>query len=111
MLVKAEQKYIRQSPRKLNLIAGAIRHLSLDEALTQLQAQPKKAAQPILKTLNQAIANATNNAGLKRETLKINRLEVLAGSTYKRWRAVARGLAHPILKRTSHIKIILEGEK
>lgn len=106
--MKAIQKYIRTSPRKLRLVADAVRPLELPEALLQLKFMDKRAANPLLKVLKQAIANAKNVKGLKAEDLKFKTIDIGEGPTYKRWRAVSRGSAHSIFKRSSHIKIELE---
>jgi large subunit ribosomal protein L22 len=110
MLIKAQQKHIRLSPRKVRLVADAIRGLSLSEALEYLAHLNKKAALPLLKTLKQAVANATNNLKLKEDDLSIKEIQINEGSTLKRWQPVSRGRAHSILKRTSHIKVILESQ-
>ena len=108
MFIKAEQKYIRMSPRKVKLVTQAIKHLSPREALDHLKFLNKRAAIPVAKTIKQAIANAVNNKGLKEEELKFSNINVFKGATYKRWRPVSRGRSHSIFKRTSHIKVILE---
>ena len=108
MLIKAKQKFIRLSPRKIRLVADSIRHLSLAEALEQLQVLNKRAALPLKKTLRQAIANAVNNHGLDEKKLCLKEIQINEGPTYKRWQPVSRGRAHSIMKRTSHIRIILE---
>lgn len=108
MEIKAESKYVRISPRKAQLVARAIKGLSLKEALESLSFIRKKAAKPIFKTLKSAIANATHNLKLKEENLRIRSIEILKGPVFKRWRPVSRGRAHPYLKRTSHIKVVLE---
>jgi len=110
MLIKARQSNIRTSPRKLALVARAVRTLSLTEAMDQLKFMPKRAAQPMLKLFKQAIANAKDQ-GLDEVSLKTKLLEVKKGPTYKRWQPVSRGRAHSIKKRTSHIMLTLEGEK
>lgn len=107
MEVKAQTKHIRMSPRKLNLVAKSIKDLPLEKALEKLSFLRKRAAEPLLKTLNSAIANATNNFGLKKDNLRIKSIQILKGPTLKRWRAVSRGRAHPYEKKTSHIKVIL----
>lgn len=111
MLVKAEQKYIRMSPRKIKLVVEAIRDLSPQEALEQLRFMRKRAAEPVRKTIQQALANAVNNRSIARENLRFLSIEVKKGPTFKRWRAVSRGRAHPIMKRTSHIKVSLEDKQ
>jgi len=110
MLIKAEQKYIRTSPRKIRLIAKAIKALPVMEALDSLKFLNKRAALPLAKTIKQAVANGVNNKKINQKDLKFASIEVLEGPTYKRWRPVSRGRAHTIFKRTSHIKVILEAE-
>ncbi len=108
MLIKAESKFIRTSPRKIRLIANHVRSLPPDEAVTILSHLRKRAATPLLKTLKQALANAVNNHNLVKDSLLIQSIEVNEGPTYKRWQPVSRGRAHSIFKRTSHIKIVLK---
>ena len=111
MEVVAKSSYERISPRKLRLVADVVRNFSLRQALTFLENSPKAASLPLLKTVKQAIGNATNNLGLDRQTLKLKKIEIGEGPTHKRWRAVSRGRAHKIEKKTSHISVVLEGEK
>ena len=92
------------------LVADLIRHLKVNEALTQLTLSPKRAARPLKKILIQAQKNAVNNSLLKSDSLKINSVAIGEGPIYKRWQPVSRGRAHPIRKRTSHITITLIGE-
>src|SRR3989344_4498758 len=108
MLITAKTSYIRTSPRKLRLVADAVRHLSPTEALVELKYLNKRAAGPIAKALKQAVANAVNNFNLPKDELKLKHLIVDEGPTYKRFQPVSRGRAHSILKRTSHIKVVLE---
>lgn len=108
MKITAEQKYIRMSARKLRLVVDAVKHLSPQAALKQLEFMNKRATTPVSKVIKQAVANATNNFRLNPQQLKISEVLVNEGSTYKRWRPVSRGRAHSILKRTSHVKVILE---
>lgn len=110
MLIKAEQKFVRISPRKVRLVANAIRGLSVAETKDQLKVLNKRAALPLRKTLHQAIANAVNNKQQLEENLTIKEIQIGEGPTFKRWQPVSRGRAHPILKRVSHIKIILESK-
>jgi large subunit ribosomal protein L22 len=111
MIIKAEQKYIRMSPRKVRLVVDAIRELSPKEALEELAFIRKAAAVPVSKTIKQAIANAVKNQNIKEESLSFESIQVGEGPTFKRWRAVSRGRAHQILKRTSRIKILLKAEE
>jgi large subunit ribosomal protein L22 len=110
MQVVAKSKYIRISPRKLRLVADSIRKLPLQEVLTVLGAMNKRAAKPLEETLRQALGNAINNFNLKKEELVIKEIQIGKGPGFTRGRPVSRGRAHPILKRTSHITIILEGK-
>lgn len=106
--MKAIQKYIRTSPRKLRLVADAVRSLEPTDALIKLRFLDKRAATPLLKVVKQALANAKNARGLKPEEVRFKHIDISEGPTYKRWRAVSRGSAHGIFKRSSHIKIELE---
>lgn len=108
MLITAQQKQTRQSPRKVRIVADAVRKMELEQAIKQLAIMDRRASGVVLKTLRQAIANAMNNHGLKFEDLKLKNILVDPGPTYKRWRAVSRGRAHSILKRTSHVTVELE---
>jgi large subunit ribosomal protein L22 len=105
-MTKAILKNYRQSPRKVRLIADAIRGKKVDVALTELQFMAKKAADPVKKVLESAVANA-KNIGLDTKSLIIKEVTVDEGVTLKRWRPKWRGTAHPIRKRTSHVKIVL----
>lgn len=111
MEVIAQTKFVRQTPRKLRLVADEIRGLRALEAEIILKSLNKKGARLLLKTLRQGIANAENNFNLNKEGLKIKKLEIGEGSRMKRYRFVAKGRVHQILKRMAHIKIVLEGEE
>ncbi|MCX6725863.1 MAG: 50S ribosomal protein L22 [Candidatus Shapirobacteria bacterium] len=111
MEVIAKSKFVRISHKKLNLISWAIRGLSVAEAEKVLASLNKKGSRLLSLVLKQGIANAVKNFGLVKETLKIKSLQIGKGPSYKRGRAVSRGQWHPILKRTSHITLILNGEK
>ncbi len=111
MEVIAQAKFVRQTPRKLRLTADEIRGLSALEAETVLKSLNKKSARLLLKTLRQGMANAENNFKLNKEDLKIKRLEIGEGPQMKRYRFVAKGRIHQILKRMAHIKIVLEGKE
>ncbi|RMA78579.1 large subunit ribosomal protein L22 [Metamycoplasma subdolum] len=105
--VHASVKMQHISPRKARLVADLIRYKTATKALVILQTTHKKAARIILKLLNSAIANATNNAGLDATQLVISKLLVNDGPTLKRYQPHSRGRAYPILKRTSHFYIEL----
>ncbi len=105
MQVKAVAKYIRVSPQKLRLIVDQIRGLPVGKALEILQFSPKRAAHPIKKTLESAIANAEHNEGTDIDDLYVERVFVDEGPTLKRWRPRAKGRATTVFKRTSHVTV------
>lgn len=111
MQVKAQLKYLRIAPRKVRLVADLIRKKSIEQAQNALEFNVKKAVKPLKKLLDQAIANAKNNLQLEEKTLRIVKITVDEGPKLKRWRARSRGRAYDIQKKTSHITLILEGEK
>ena len=108
MLIKATQKYTRQTPRKVRLVANTVRKMPLERALQQLAVIEKKATMVVTKTLQQAIANATHNYGYKFADLSIDNILVTEGPRYRRFQAVSRGRAHDILKRTCHVEVTLK---
>lgn len=110
MEVIAKSDFIRISPRKMRLIADAVRGLKIDEAVEILKNLNKRAAGPLLLTLKQGIGNAVNNFKLDKESLVIKKLVIGKGPTYKRGQPVSRGQWHSIMKRTCHINMVLEGE-
>jgi len=106
--MKAIGKNIRISPKKLRVVAEVIRGQNADEALKFLKFAPKKWADLLYKILASAVANAENNDNQKLSTLYISTLSVNKGIVYKRWNSVSRGRMHPILKRTSNVKLELQ---
>ncbi|MBP7876070.1 50S ribosomal protein L22 [Candidatus Woesebacteria bacterium] len=107
MEIKATQRYIRQAPRKVRLVANTVKDLSLEEAIRQLAVIPRAATIPVLKTLRLAVANAVHNHGLSPADLRIKELIVNDGAILKRWRAVSRGRSHSINKKTCHVAVTL----
>ena len=107
MEVKAIAKNIRISPRKVRLVADAIRNLSVDSALKVLEAAEKQAARPLVKALKSAVANAVNNAKQDRTNLAIASLQISQGQALKRFRPSTRGRIHPYKKRGSTITVVL----
>jgi len=105
-VVRACARYVRMSPRKVRVVANAIRNKKVDEAQTTLRFIQRRAVRPVSKVLNAAIAQA-EAAKMNVDNLYIKRIYVDGGPTLKRWLPRARGMATPILKRTSHITIIL----
>lgn len=110
MEIKAEQKYAKISPRKVNLVAGMVKDLSPAEALIRLQFIRKRASALLSKVIKQAIANATNVKRAKEANLRFKSILVHPGPIIKRWRAAAKGRGVRINKRTCHIKVILESK-
>ena len=110
MEVKSIYRYARISPFKVREVTREIQGLPVSAALDLLAFTPKKAAFLIGKTLKSAIANAENNANLKPDGLVVKEATVGEGPTLKRIMARARGSASRILKRTSHIRIVLSDE-
>jgi len=108
MKITAQQKHIRMTPQKVRLVTYGLRGMQPEKAITELGYMTRRAAEPVSKVIRQALANAVNNLRLSPQSLKISEILIDEGSTYKRWQAVSRGRAHSILKRTSHIKVILE---
>ncbi len=107
MEVKAISRYVRISPQKVRMIAGAIKGKPVETGLGILKFMPQKAAGIVEKIVRSAAANADHNHGLDLDSLVINNLIVDQGPTLKRFRARARGRGARILKRTSHITVIL----
>ena len=103
----AKLRFLRMSPRKVRLVCDFIRGMDAEEAQSQLHFLKKKAAIPVLKLLNSAVANAENNFKLKKENLFIKKITVDEGPMLKRWRPRAFGRAGMIRKRSSHITIVL----
>jgi large subunit ribosomal protein L22 len=110
MEVRSIYKYARISPFKVREVTREIQGLPVSAALDLLAFTPKKAAFLIGKTLKSAIANAENNANLKSDGLVVKEAIVGEGPTLKRMTARARGSGSRILKRTSHIRIVLSDE-
>lgn len=107
---KAITKYVRISPRKIRLAAGLIRNLQVDEATFQLQVANNKGGKLLKKTLDSAVANAETQFDLKREEIKVIEVRVDEGPRLKRARPRSRGSRHPILKRTSHLTVVVGKE-
>jgi large subunit ribosomal protein L22 len=110
MEVRSTYKYARISPFKVREVTREIQGLPVSAALDLLAFTPKKAAFLIGKTLKSAVANAENNANLKPDGLVVKEAVVGEGPTFKRIMARARGSASGVLKRTSHIRIVLSDE-
>jgi large subunit ribosomal protein L22 len=108
--ITAQLNSYRQSPRKVRLVAHAIRGKSVSEAKRRLDFIIKRAASPLHKLLNSAIANA-KSGGSEVQSLFVKSITVDGGKILYRRRPVSRGAAHPIHKRTSHVRIVLSERK
>jgi large subunit ribosomal protein L22 len=109
--VNAQLKFLRMSPRKVRLLADLIRGRRVDTAIKTLSVMNKRAAKPVLKLVLSAIANAKHNFALNEQTLKVKSITVDGGPVLKRWMPRAHGRATPVRERTSHIKVVLVGDK
>lgn len=105
---QAHAKYVRISSRKVKIVIDLIRGKSVDEAKAILTFTPKAAAPVVLKVLNSAVANAVNNQELNAKDLYVAEVYANPGPTLKRYVARSRGSASPMLKRTSHISVVLD---
>lgn len=110
MQAKAIARYIRMSPIKARRTVRLIAGLPLKDAQALLDAQPHKAARVVRKVLDSAAANAENNHQMAKEDLWVERAYVDAGPTMKRWRFASGGRTGQILKRISHISVVLSDE-
>ena len=108
MEVKAKLSYLRIAPRKVRMVTALIKGKKVEKAQTILNFTTKKAAQPVLKLLNSALASAINNFQMQGSNMYISKVLVNEGPKLKRWRARARGRAFAIQKKTSHITIVLQ---
>ncbi|AXK51013.1 MULTISPECIES: 50S ribosomal protein L22 [Spiroplasma] len=103
----AKLQMIRIAPRKMRLVVDTIRNKKIADAVAILMNLDKRAAEPVLKLLNSAVANAVNNNGMEADKLFVKTVFVNEGATLKRFRPRAHGRAYEILKRTSHVTIIV----
>ncbi len=108
MKARAVSKYIRVSPQKARLVADMIRGKRVSEAYHILRYTPRKAARLIYKTLASAVANAENTKMMDVDSLYVSEIYVDEGPRLKRWRARAMGRVRPIVRRLSHITVVVE---
>ena len=105
---KAIAKYIRISPSKVHVVLDLIRGRDYNEAVAILKTTAKAATEPVLECLNSAAANAEVNNGMNKDNLYVAECFADQGPTLKRMQPVSRGRGYRILKRTSHITVILD---
>ncbi|MFP4083588.1 MAG: 50S ribosomal protein L22 [Desulfonatronovibrio sp.] len=108
METRAIARYIRTSPRKARIVARNVQGKPVEDALNILKFTPKKAAGLISKVLHSALANAEQNTSLDIDNLFVKRIIIDEGPTWKRIKPRAMGRANRILKRTSHITVIVD---
>lgn len=106
--VRAIQRNVRISAKKVRLVMAVIRGKSVNEAMTVLRFLPHKAAVQLLKAVKSASANAENNFHLEPEDLVITQLAADDARQIKRYRPRARGRANQILKRSTHITVVVK---
>jgi large subunit ribosomal protein L22 len=111
MEVMAVAKNIGISPRKVRLVIDLVRGKKIDEALALLKFTPTPTAKAVAKVVKSAAANAENNFQLTPSDLKIVKIFADEARTLKRYRPRSRGQASPILKRSSHITVIVAEEE
>lgn len=108
MEAKAVARYIRISPQKARLVADLVRGKDVGSAISTLRFMPKKGADILLKVIESAVANAGQNEAIDVDTLYIKKVFIDGGPMLKRIRPRAMGRASRILKRTSHITVIVD---
>jgi large subunit ribosomal protein L22 len=105
--VRAVTRFVPMTPRKVRLVIDTVRGLGADEALNVLKFMPKAAASPVSRAIRSAIANAEENQGWSRDDLFVSEIRADEGPR-RQWRRFgARGRFKPILKRSSHITVVL----
>ena len=108
MEARAHLRYARIAPRKVSVVLDLIRGQEADKALAILQYTPKAASELLYKLVKSAVANAENNHNIDKNNLYVAECFVTPGPTLKRMRPRAQGRAFRILKRTSHITVVLK---
>lgn len=106
----AVSKGVRISPRKVGVVAALVRGRSVADALVILEHTPRRSAIAVKEAIKSARANAEHNHGYKPDTLIITEINVTPGPRFKRFRPAARGRALPYQKKTSHIRVVVDGE-
>jgi large subunit ribosomal protein L22 len=107
-MARAVLRKFRESPRKVRMVANMIRGRSVDDALSILRLQQRKAAHMLSKVLGSAIANATENEKADAEKLVVKSVQIDGGPVEKRWMARSMGRANRIIRRTSHVTIVVD---
>lgn len=110
MPVQAIAKGVRMSPRKVGIVAQLVRGRSVADALVILEHTPRRTAEAVRKVVASAQANADHNHNMKPDTLRIVEISVTPGPRLKRYRPAAHGRALPFQRKTSHIRVVVDGE-
>ena len=108
---KAVAKYVRIAPRKVRVVMDLIRGKNVAEAFAILKFTPKAGAEVVEKVLRSAVANAENNFDMDVEKLYVKTAFADQGPTLKRFQHHGRGMAYSIMKRTSHVTVVLDQVK
>jgi large subunit ribosomal protein L22 len=104
-MARAVLRRFRESPRKVRMVADMIRGRSVDDAMSILRLQQRKAAKMLSKVLGSAIANATENEKADVEKLVVSKVFIDGGPVSKKWMPRSMGRANRILSRTSHVTV------
>jgi len=107
-MARATLRRFRESPRKVRMVADMIRGRSVDDALSILRLQQRKAAKMLSKVLGSAIANATENEKADSDKLVVTKINIDGGPVQKRWMPRSMGRANRINSRTSHVTIVVD---
>ena len=111
MAVQAIAKGVRLSPRKVSVVAALVRGRSVSDALVILEHTPRRSAVAVKKAIASARANAEYNHNYKPDSLHIVEISVTPGPRLKRYKPAAHGRALPFQKKTSHIRVVVDGEQ
>ena len=111
MSVQAIAKGVRISPRKVGVVASLVRGRTVEDALTILEHTPRRSSDAVARVIKSARANAEHNHNFKPDTLQITAITVTPGPRLKRYKPAAHGRALPFQKKSSHIRVIVDGEQ
>jgi large subunit ribosomal protein L22 len=107
----AVAKGVHMSPRKVAVVASLVRGRTVADALVILEHTPRRSAMAVRKAIDSASANASHNHNFKADTLRIAEITVTPGPRLKRYRPAAHGRALPFQRKTSHIRVVVDGEQ
>ena len=111
MAVQAVARGVRMSPRKVGVVAALVRGRSVADALVILEHTPRRSAGAVKSVVHSAQANAEHNHNYKPDSLFIKQISVTPGPSFKRYRPAAHGRALPFLRRSCHIRVVVDGEQ